>query len=112
MIAYLRKLIIIIFFIDFVTLQNIFDTFRENFNRVKIKNTNDFLKKYDFIVIGSGSSGSVVANRLSEESKWNILLLEVGDEENALSEVPLTAALLYSTRKCVLVKVLGIFIIF
>lgn len=34
-----------------------------------------------------------MANRLSENPKWNVLLLEVGDEESDfLTDVPLTAA--------------------
>ncbi|KAG5900287.1 hypothetical protein JTB14_000814 [Gonioctena quinquepunctata] len=43
---------------------------------------------FDFIVIGSGPSGSVIANRLSEIPEWRVLLLEVGDEANPLSDVP------------------------
>ena len=42
----------------------------------------------DFIIIGAGSSGSVLANRLSKNPENSVLLIEAGGKPSFLSKIP------------------------
>ncbi|CAH2041934.1 unnamed protein product, partial [Iphiclides podalirius] len=44
--------------------------------------------EYDFVVVGGGTAGCVVASRLSENRKWRVLLVEAGPEEPKMALIP------------------------
>ena len=47
---------------------------------------------FDFVVVGAGSAGCAVANRLSASGQYRVLLLEAGPARNLLSSVPISFA--------------------
>ncbi len=54
-------------------------------------------KQFDYIIIGAGSSGSVVAGRLSENGKFSVCVLEAGPmDRNPFIHIP--AGVLYTLR--------------
>jgi choline dehydrogenase len=53
---------------------------------------------YDFVIVGAGAAGCLLANRLSADSNNRVLLLEAGGKDwNPLIRMPLVAGLLYFT---------------
>jgi choline dehydrogenase len=45
-------------------------------------------QSYDYVVVGAGTAGSVVASRLSENPKHKVLVIESGGEESVQSDIP------------------------
>jgi len=51
---------------------------------------------FDFIIVGAGSAGCVLANRLSEDGRHSVLLIEAGGEDrNPIFRIPLLAGVAY-----------------
>jgi choline dehydrogenase len=49
-------------------------------------------QNYDYIIVGAGSAGAVLANRLTADQRSRVLLLEAGPASNIWSRVPIAYA--------------------
>ncbi|GBP15691.1 Glucose dehydrogenase [Eumeta japonica] len=54
---------------------------------------------YDFIIIGAGTAGAVVANRLTEIPDWRVLLIEAGGNPTLGTEIPPLFITNYGTKE-------------
>lgn len=46
------------------------------------------MKSFDYIIVGAGTAGAVVASRLTEDSEINVLLIEAGPHFATIDETP------------------------
>ncbi|ODM87265.1 Glucose dehydrogenase [FAD, quinone] [Orchesella cincta] len=69
-----------------------FAVWDRNRDFLQSQNVNNYLthhiEEFDFIIVGAGSAGSVLANRLSSNPDYRVLLLESGGNPNPLQNVP------------------------
>ncbi|KAL4261700.1 GMC oxidoreductase family protein [Pleurotus pulmonarius] len=65
-----------------------------------LKTASEMLTHYDFVVVGGGTAGNVIANRLTEDPNIRVLVIEAGgsNEGVQLLEVPFFSQDIYKTK--------------
>ncbi|HEV7441965.1 MAG TPA: lycopene cyclase family protein, partial [Steroidobacteraceae bacterium] len=57
-------------------------------------------RTYDYIIVGAGSAGCILAHRLTEGGKYSVLLLEAGGTDDSLRfKVPIGYVYTYYDRR-------------
>lgn len=56
-------------------------------------------KEFDFVIVGGGTAGSVLAHRLTEVKDWDVLLIERGEDPLPETDVPALAFSAFNTSQ-------------
>ncbi|XP_029172703.1 glucose dehydrogenase [FAD, quinone]-like [Nylanderia fulva] len=80
---------IFLFYIHFAYMLDIF--FQWFFDNVRD------MQQYDYIVVGAGSAGSILATRLAKDKQSRVLLLEAGGTAPFFLDIPLLAPIIQKT---------------
>lgn len=57
-------------------------------------------KEYDYVIVGAGSAGCVLANRLTEDANVSVLLLEYGGSDRSIFiQMPTALSIPMNTKK-------------
>lgn len=99
-----RSFIIILFYTSICSSQTLFggvlNALREGMEHHNLEPEDQqiLFNTYDFIIVGAGTAGCTLANRLTENENWRVLLIEAGRPENFIMDYPLLANYLQFTE--------------